>query len=152
MDNLAIRTATTTDAPELSALIQRAVRVTNSPDYAPAIIELICSNFTSEKVIEKMAERDMFAATYDNTIVGTISLGQGKLHSLFVEPRLQRQGIGAGLVRHLEKHAAAAGLAVLWLSSSITARPFYEGFGYLLHKFEERRDGSTYLMSKNLIG
>ena len=150
MGQVAIRKAVATDAPALSVLIQRSIRTTNSRDYNPATIELICSSFTLEKVIEKMAERNVFAATCGNAIVGTISLGDGNLHSLFVEPGFQRQGIGASLVRHLERHAANAGLPVLRLSSSITARSFYERLGYVLHAFEERSHGSTYLMSKTL--
>jgi putative acetyltransferase len=98
-----------------------------------------------------MAERDVFAAIYDDEIAGTVSLGKGKLHSLFVEPDLQGRGIGKVLVDHVERHAAACGLPVLWLSSSVSAKPFYDWLGYQLHKFEERNDGSTFLMSKSLI-
>ncbi|MGH6839927.1 MAG: GNAT family N-acetyltransferase [Methylocella sp.] len=145
---LTIRAANAADAPTLSALIQHAVRATNAPDYSPGIIDLICANFTPEQVIQKMAEREVFAGTCDNAIAGTVSIGGGKLHSLFVDPRLQRRGIGVRLVGHLEKRAAASGHTVLWLSSSITARRFYERLGYQLHRFEERNDGSTFLMSK----
>jgi putative acetyltransferase len=83
--------------------------------------------------------------------VGTIGLGGDKLRSLFVEPGLHGKGVGARLVAHLEAHARKAGVAELHLSSSITARGFYERLGYRLIRFEEREDGSTFLMSKTLI-
>lgn len=150
MTGLTIRAAIPADAPALSGLIQRAVRTTNAPDYTSEIIDLICANFTPERVIQKMAEREVFAGVCDNAIAGTVSLGGGKLHSLFVDPHIQRRGIGVRLVDHLEKHAAANGHRELWLSSSITARRFYERLGYQLRKFEERRDGSTFLMSKTI--
>jgi ribosomal protein S18 acetylase RimI-like enzyme len=41
-------------------------------------------------------------------------------------------------------------VAELQLSSSITARGFYERLGYRLIRFDERLDGSTFLMSKML--
>ncbi len=154
MNKLQIRSASPADATALSDVIHRAVRTSNAPDYDPAVIELICASFTPEKIIAQMSERDVFAAMLDAAIVGTVSFGRakGKLNALFVDPQLHGQGVGARLVRHIEQHAAGAGITVLWLSSSITARPFYERLGYALHKFEERADGSTWLMSKSLPG
>jgi putative acetyltransferase len=151
MTNHDIRAAASDDATALSALIQDAVRISNSRDYNPATIELICANFTREKVIEKMAQRDVFVAVSDHSIFGTVSLGNGKLHSMFVEPRRQGEGIGRSLVKHLERHAVSSGLSALRLSSSITARPFYEKLGYELVQFQERPDGSTFLMRKSLL-
>jgi GNAT superfamily N-acetyltransferase len=146
-----IRAATTDDATALSALIQGTVRASNSRDYSPATIELICANFTRDKILSKMAQRDVFVAVHLSEIAGTISLGSGKLHSMFVEPKRQGQGIGRRLVSHLETHAVNSGLSSLQLSSSITAKPFYEKLGYQLVRFEDRPDGSTFLMRKSLV-
>ncbi|CAL79842.1 putative Acetyltransferase [Bradyrhizobium sp. ORS 278] len=151
-----IRAATTDDAHALSALIQDAVRTTNSRDYGPAIIDAICANFTRDKVIEKMSQRDVFVAASEASVLGTVSLATispdaGRLHSMFVAPRHQGGGIGRRLVQHLERHAASKGLSQLSLSSSITARPFYAKLGYALVRFEDRPDGSTFLMSKSLL-
>jgi putative acetyltransferase len=144
-----IRRATANDATALSALIQDAVRTSNSRDYSKATIELICANFTREKVIGKMTQRDVFVAFNDHGIVGTISRSNSKLHSMFVSPRHQGGGIGRSLVEYLERHAVSMGVSDLWLSSSITAKPFYLKLGYELVQFEERPDGSTFLMKKS---
>jgi putative acetyltransferase len=150
MKAITIRPATLKDASIVSALIQQTVRQSNSPDYEPAVVELICANFKLEKVIEKMAERDVFVAIFEDKIVGTISLGGNKLHSLFVEPQLQKSGIGALLVAHLEIHATCKGIPTLRVSSSITARDFYQRLGYSQLGFENRPNGSTFAMSKEL--
>jgi len=121
MSRLSIRSAVLEDALKISVLIQRAIRETNASDYSPAVIDLTCANFTSERVVQKMAVRDVFVATIDTVIVGTVSFGGDKLHSLFVDSRHQHQGIGSRLVRHVEAHAVARGLNVLRLSSSIAA-------------------------------
>jgi N-acetylglutamate synthase-like GNAT family acetyltransferase len=151
MSNHFIRAATTSDATAICALVQDVVRTSNSRDYTQATIELICANFTRDKIIDKMAQRDVFVAVSEHGIVGTVSLGNGKLHSMFVESRRQGEGIGRCLVKHLERHAVRSGLPALRLSSSITAKPFYGKQGYELVQFEERPDGSTYLLRKSLL-
>ena len=149
--------ATPADAPALGALVQRAIRTSNSADYEPAIIEAMCANFEPDKVLERMAVRDVFAAVHDDHIIGTVSfsLPRAKLYSLFIEPRIQRGGIGQRLVRHIEQHAAGLGCTSLQLSASITAKSFYERLGYETITFEVRtntNDGSTWLMRKALPG
>lgn len=151
MDAPTIRRADAADAEFLSALIQRTVLVSNAADYDAATIAAICQNFTPALVLEKMATRDVFVAhSIDGDMCGTISLGNGKLHSLFVDPDRQREGIGRRLVVHLEQHARHGGLRELHLSSSLTARPFYARLGYQDIRFEPRPDGSTWLMMKAL--
>ena len=49
-----MRMATVVDAQAISALIERTIRTTNAPDYEAEVIELICANFTSEKVARSM--------------------------------------------------------------------------------------------------
>lgn len=145
-----IRPAAPSDGQMISTLIIRTVCETNASDYSPEVIELICTNFSLENVLRKMQIRDVFVCLDEDHCAGTISLEGNKLHSLFVDPNLQRQNIGKQLVIYLENHALMRGQTELYLSSSITAVPFYERLGYLLIKFEERRNGSTYLMKKQL--
>jgi N-acetylglutamate synthase-like GNAT family acetyltransferase len=152
MDDLTIRRTTPADVPAISDLIQRTVRRSNARDYGAEVAELIAADYTPEKFARKMAERDLFVCLSGGRIVGTIGLGGDKLRSLFVEPGLQQGGIGARLVAHLEAHARRAGVVELQLSSSLTARGFYERLGYRLVRFEERADGSTFLMMKALAG
>jgi len=157
MIDLQIRMATAADAPALGALVQRAIRTSNSADYEPAIIESMCANFEPDKLLERMAVRDVFAAVNDDHIIGTVSfsLPRAKLYSLFIEPRIQRGGIGQRLVRHIEQHATGFGCTSLQLSASITAKSFYERLGYETITFEDRtttNDGSTWLMRKALQG
>ena len=154
MTDLQIRKATAEDAPALCALVQRAIR-TNSSAYRAMIIEMMCANFEPEKFLERMAERDVFAATLGDEFAGTVSfsLPRSKLYSLFIEPRVQRSGTGQRLVRYIERHAEALGCTFLQLSAAIPARPFYERLGYDTLKFEERvDDGATWLMRKSLRG
>ena len=150
MDALTIRPATPADVAALSELIRRTVRRSNAADYAAPVVELIAANHAPDKVAQRLVERDVFVCLEGHRIVGTIGLESDKLRSLFVEPDLQGRGVGARLVAHLEAHARQAGVAELHLSSSITARGFYQRLGYRMIRFDERHDGSTFLMSKML--
>jgi GNAT superfamily N-acetyltransferase len=150
MDALTIRPASVADVAALSDLIRRTVRLSNAGDYAAPVVELIAANHAPGKVAQRLVERDVFVCLDGPRIIGTIGLGRDKLRSLFVEPGLQGKGIGARLVAHLEAHARAAGVVELRLASSITARGFYQRLGYRLIRFDERADGSTFLMSKTL--
>jgi putative acetyltransferase len=150
MDALTIRPATPADVAALSALIRRTVRLSNACDYAAPVVELICANYAPDKVAQRLAERDVFVCLEGQRIVGTIGLESDKLRSLFVERGVQGKGVGARLVAHLEAHARQAGVTELHLSSSLTARGFSERLGYRMIRFDERPDGSTFLMSKML--
>jgi N-acetylglutamate synthase-like GNAT family acetyltransferase len=145
-----IRKALPADASAISALVLRTVRISNVRDYPADAIEQLVINFASDKVAERMTERDTFVADAGSGIVGTIALGGDRLRTLFVEPTLQGSGLGARLVAHLEAHALAAGVSELKLSSSLTAHGFYERLGYRTVRLEEHDGVSTYLMVKTL--
>ena len=158
-----IRLAVPADAEGLSALILRTIRTSNAQDYPPDEIERVCVSFTPEEVAKQIAARDVFVGfaqeAPEDQPVGTVSLGvkplpsggeAAKLHVLFVAPEWQGRGLGVQLVTHLEAHALSLGHRLLRVSSSITARPFYQRLGYQELAFEPRPEGSTYLMEKIL--
>jgi putative acetyltransferase len=150
MSDLMIRAATADDVPAISALVQHTVRISNGRDYPPQAVELIVADFAPAKVGQRMGERDVFVCQKGGRIVGTIALGADRLRSLFVDPEQQQAGIGARLVAHLEAHARKVGVSELNLSSSLTARGFYERLGYRLIQLEEHEGVSTFLMVKTL--
>jgi putative acetyltransferase len=150
MEGLSIRHAGADDVTAISALVQRTVRISNTRDYPAEAIDLIVANFAPDKLAKRMAERDVFVCQIGDRIIGTIALGGDRLRSLFVEPGLQQAGIGARLVAHLEAHALKVGVTELKLSSSLTARGFYERLGYRMVQPEEHDGVSTFLMAKTL--
>jgi putative acetyltransferase len=151
MRELQIRRAEPAEATIIGPLVQRSIRATNAADYDAAIIESMCANFAPDKFLERMAARDVFAAIQDGEIIGTVSLPRSKLYSLFIEPHVQRGGVGKRLVHYIEQHAKSLGCTDLQLSAAITAKPFYDRLGYATIRFEERiNDGSTWLMRKTL--
>ena len=150
MSDPVIRDATADDAAAISALVQRTAQISNRPDYTAEALAFIVANFAADKVAGRMRERHTFICLIEGRVVGTIALGGDRLRTLFVEPELQGSGVGARLVAHLEAHARTAGVAELKLSSSLTARGFYERLGYRMIMREEHDGVSTWLMAKAL--
>ena len=130
-------------------MIARAVRVTNGPDYPPATIEAICRDFSIEKIVERMAHREIFIAFSRDVITGTISRKAARLHSLFVDPSCQNCGIGRALVSFFEDRAIGEGIEEFRLNSSLTAKSFYEKLGYGCDGLSD--DKMTVMMSKSLV-
>jgi len=151
MPEFLIRAANPDDAPALSALIQFTLRTTNATDYLSEVIENVCRHFTPEQIHQKLAEREIFIGFWDTEMAGTVSFAGNRVYALYVLPAYQGQGIGARLIEHIEKRAMDGGLEELWLSSSLTARGFYEKCGYQMQNFEDWGDGDmTLLMRKSL--
>lgn len=145
-----IRRAIDDDIQAMSDLMIESIRETNLNDYSPEEIELTCENFTPQKVEEKMQVRDVFVFEREGVIGGTVSLEDNILHSLFVKPLFQGKDIGRKLVLHIENFAKTKNYNKLFLSSSITAKPFYQRLGYCVIRVEKRPFGSTWLMEKVL--
>lgn len=63
----------------------------------------------------------------------------GRLFQMAVHPRLQGQGLGARLVRHLEEELRRRGYARVHLHARASVVPFYERLGYAAYgePFEE---------------
>ncbi len=148
--HLEIKPAASEDAEAISILTVDCIRTSNSSDYPADVIDRTCENFAPERVSVKMLERDFFIALSDDALVATVSYSGNILHSLFVKPDAQGKGIGRELVRFVEELAISKGVREIELHASITAREFYERLNYMEVDFEERMDGSTYLMRKVL--
>ena len=139
----------------MSRLIVRAIRETNARDYEPLIIEALAANFAAPEVERRMRERLVFIARIGEEAVGTVSLAPSapRVHSVFVDPSRQGQGIGAALMAFIEKRALKLGHERLSLSSSLTAVSFYRKLGYEGTEGEVRQGGiRTVLMSKSSRG
>ncbi len=69
----------------------------------------------------------------------------GEVTAVYVLPSVARQGVGTEIYAELERIARKRGIAVLALSASLPAVPFYEAHGYDRvaerdHEFSSRED------------
>jgi len=147
-----IRPASLDDAKGISRVVLSALRETNASDYSEAVIARVAQHFSPETVCGLLAQRLVFVAVHDESVIGTASLDGRVVRTVFIDPRWQGRGIGRALMAEVERVAVERRVAVLSVPSSVTAEPFYAKLGFVsvrdIYEGEER----TIVMERPLRG
>ncbi|HKE93611.1 MAG TPA: GNAT family N-acetyltransferase [Povalibacter sp.] len=145
-----IRTALVGEKPQLEALQWRASL--NNPGDREALL----ANPDAIAIPEgQIAGGWMFVARAGDAIVGFAAIlpradGDTQLDALFVEPDLQRLGIGRGLMDHCAQVAKAHGSKAIHVVGNLHAADFYRSCGFQLCGTEQTRFGPGLLMCRQL--
>ncbi len=137
------------DALGVSNLIRKALLEVNSKFYPQSVIQYMCNEFSPKFLIKLSKERDFSIALTNSKIIGTITLIDDYIGTVFVNPEYHRMGIGTKLMKSTENLAKERNIEILRLQSSINAIDFYEKLGYSKgeKKYSEEY-GVTFEMSK----
>ncbi|MBU1136114.1 MAG: GNAT family N-acetyltransferase [Nanoarchaeota archaeon] len=139
------------DARKVSNLIRKCFREVNSKDYPKKVIDFMCSHFSPKKIIVNSAKRQIFVAVEKDKIIGTVSIHDNIILTVFVNPKIHGKGIGKKLMTKVESEAKKNGFKSVKLPSSITAIDFYKKLGYKKVKvMYELNFGKTIEMRKIL--
>lgn len=132
-----IRHFSDADAAELSALIRQTLKVTNSKDYPPAMIEDLVKTHTEDYLKQRAAQTHFYVAEDQSRILGCGAIGpwDGRedeccLYSIFVHPDWQGRGLGRFIIERLEQDPYCLRAARIEVPASLTAVPFYLKLGY----------------------
>lgn len=133
---LVIRNYIESDAEELWKLFFSTIRNINSRDYTQAQIEAWApSSLDSELWKKRMNGLSPFVAEIESVIVGYTDLqNDGLIDHFFCNHEYQRQGIGKALMNHVLEEGKTREVSRFYSEVSITARPFYESFGFTVAK------------------
>lgn len=145
-----IRPAIPADAPAISAVIITTLRESNAQDYSPQIIADVEQHFCPASILSLMGKRQMYVAVIGQDVVGTASLDQAVVRSVFIRPDCQRLGIGQRLMARLKDAALAAHLDELHVPSSLTAESFYARLGFCKVRDEFHGEERTVIMHLRL--
>lgn len=145
-----IREAVNADAEAISRVVIAALRESNAVDYSPEIIADVQRSFSADAILQLLAQRKVFVATFDSVIVATASLDQDVVRSVFVDPRYQGQRIGKALMGLIQITAIDRGVKLLRVPSSITAEGFYSSLGFRTVRDEFHGAERTIIMDKRL--
>ena len=119
------------DRRKIIELQKRTIYKSNSKDYSEKEINKL-SEMSNEGIIFRRGIIN-FKAIKDDELVGIASISEsGVIVSIFVLPEYQGQSCGTLLLSAIEKEATKLGINHIWLTSSITARQFFEKSGYKL--------------------
>ncbi|HGF7395248.1 TPA: GNAT family N-acetyltransferase, partial [Vibrio cholerae] len=108
------------------------VRNVNLRDYSQAQVEAWApDDFSSEIWQRKMNLLSPFVAEIDGKIVGYSDLQEnGLIDHFFCHHEHQGRGVGRQLMEHVLRMGKLQGITRFYSEVSITARPFYERFGF----------------------
>lgn len=125
------------DSKELSEVIAKTLRTTNSKDYSPEFIEKEIAFFTPEKLIERATWVHFYVVCEDEKIIGCGGIGafwgkedESSLFTIFVLPEYQEKGIGRKIIETLERDEYFLRAKRIEIPASITAVGFYKKMGY----------------------
>lgn len=140
--NFIIRAAQQSDVIELRDLYKNTVLAVNKRDYSLEEVEDWASCGDDLSHIGQMIETHYFIVAVDqlSQLVGFSSITpQGYLHSMFVHKDFQGKGIATLLLNEIEQYAMANEIMRITSEVSITARPFFEKWGYTVKAEQKRR-------------
>ena len=156
--NFTIRVVQQSDIIELKDLYQNTVLVINRQNYSQEEVEDWASCGDDLLKIGEMIKTHYFIVALNqlSQIVGFSSITQqGYLHSMFVHKDFQGKGIATLLLKEIERHAIATGIMRITSEVSITARPFFEKWGYTVEIEQKRRANQlclvNYWMAKDMV-
>lgn len=104
---------------------------------------------------EQIVKGRLFVAELDGAIIGFAAVepredGEGELDALFVDPHMQRRGIGRALIEYCAEFSRKQGSAALHVVGNPHAKNFYEECGFEEIGRTETRFGPGLLMRKRV--
>lgn len=157
---IVLRPIQSSDLEGIVALFKETVHHVNAKDYTPEQLLVWAPHHIhhSHERWRSLLHNIAYLAEIDDVIVGFADLTtEGYLDRLFVHKNYQRQGIASQLVKKLESFLFERGVKKITTEASITAKPFFEGMGYLVVQEQNKpRPGgvtlTNFLMEKCLDG
>ncbi len=139
------------DAVRTAHVIFKSLNKLNSHDYPKHVIRGLARRYAAGPLWESNDDFEIYVAVGGGRVVGTASLQDAGIYSMFVDPDFTRRGVGRALMNRLESLAYDHGQHLITLTSSITAVSFYLACGYTItQKFESLRTGCLFEMQKAL--
>ena len=132
-----IRSFRNSDAENVSAMIIRTERITNSKDYSEEWINALETRAQPSDILERAGWTHFYVAEENDTIIGCGAIGpywgsktESSLFNIFVSPEYQGKGIGRKIIETLEQDEYFLRAKRVEVPASITAVNFYRKLGY----------------------
>ncbi len=131
-----VRPACDSDAAEICDVVRRSIVQLCVADHGND--ERILAGWLDNKVPQKVvmwirADANFAVVAIEAArVIGVALLARrGEVQLCYVAPEASRRGVGAMLLQSLESQAVQWGLERIFLTSTLTAKQFYERAGYV---------------------
>jgi len=118
------------DAIRVSKIIKDGFQISNALYYDKNSIKEQVEANSPNNLIEKSKKVHYFVAVKNSIVVGFGGYDNKKVHTLFVDPNEQRQGIGKKILERILSEAKKEGIISLDTWSTFHAEKFYKSFGF----------------------
>ncbi len=132
-----IRRFASGDAQAVSDVIITTLRISNTRDYPPDMMEELILHMQPEDILKRASWTHFYVAEDAGRIIGCGAIGpywgkedESSLFTIFVLPEYQGQGVGRKIVENLEGDEYALRAKRIEIPASITGLPFYRKLGY----------------------
>ncbi len=130
---ITVRRAFQDDADNILALHMASIKELCSADYSQEQIDAWTANRLAAGYKWAMSEggESMFVALAEDRIVGFASFRADEVCAVYVSPDHAGRGVGRVLLKTVEQQMKSNGITIGRLSSTLTAKGFYEANGWL---------------------
>ncbi len=130
-----IRAFRSGDEPALFQVFYSAIHGTAAADYTPDQLNAWAPPIHDpERWGLRMCSIQPYVAEHAGQIIGYADLqADGYIDHFFVAATHARQGVGSQLMAHIHEMATMRGITQLYSHVSITAQPFFEKWGFVVH-------------------
>ena len=134
---MTIRRFEPADAQAVSEVIVTTLRVSNTKDYPPDMMEELILHMQPGDILKRASWTHFYVAEEEGRIIGCGAIGpywgkedESSLFTIFVLPAYQGRGIGRRIVETLERDEYGLRAKRIEIPASITGLPFYRKLGY----------------------
>ena len=143
-----VRTYEISDTKQIVKLFYDTVHEVNIRDYTKAQVDAWApADIDIESWTKSLSSKFTFVAEEGETIVGFGQLeGNGHIDCFYCHKDFQRQGIGRIILEQIDAKARNSGIKKLFTEASITAKAFFESYGFMVVKKQEvERRGQKFI-------
>lgn len=140
---------------EMMQLFYETVHTVNAKDYRKDQLNGWAPLHTDKKFWQQRLKKNVCKVAFiDKVMVGFAELLDEHVDTMYVHKDFQRRKVAANLIDEILQIAEEKNYSVLTTEASITAKPFFEAFGFRVTQVKKKlyngKDFTNFKMTKDL--